>query len=103
RVAGRTKDFLRTGDGGWLSPGEAVDAVDPGRNSVIDFQVVQKPDRNLDILVVQRDDASAEADRAAVVETLDRIVNPPETPTIRRVDHIPLTPGGKLRTLVAER
>lgn len=103
RVAGRTKDFLRKGGGGWLSPGEAVDAVAPGDNSVIDFQVVQKADRTLDIVVMQRDTPSADADRAAIVATLDRIVEPPQTPTIRRVDHIPLTPGGKLRTLVSER
>ena len=73
----------------------------PGPDSVIDFQVVQGEDDRLRILVVQRDTPAAEADRERIVETFERLVQPPERPTIERVGHIPLTPGGKLRTLIS--
>ncbi len=102
RVAGRSRDFLRTAAGTLISPGEAVAAAAPGENSIIDFQVVQAKDRRLRIHVVQRDGDTAEADRDRLVATFERLVEPPERPSIERVDHIVLTPGGKLRTLVVE-
>jgi phenylacetate-coenzyme A ligase PaaK-like adenylate-forming protein len=103
RVAGRANDFLRTAEGTLVSPGEAVAAARIGHDSIIDFQVVQANDRRLRILVVQRESATEQADRERLVETFARIVHPPERPSIERVDHIALTPGGKLRTLVVER
>lgn len=103
RVAGRTHDFLRTVSGTLVSPAEAVDAAAPGSNSVIDFQIVQSADGCLTIFVVQRDSPTAEADRERIAGTFERLVQPPERPRIERVDHIALTPGGKLRTLVSER
>jgi phenylacetate-CoA ligase len=102
RVVGRAHDFLRTASGTLVSPAQAVEAVAPGANGVIDFQVVQRADGRLNVLVVHRDSPTAAADRERIVSTLERLVHPPERPTIERVDHIPLTPGGKLRTLVSE-
>jgi phenylacetate-CoA ligase len=102
-VAGRTGDFLRTAAGTLFSPAQAVEAVAPGTNSVIDFQVVQAADGRLRIVVVQRDSATAESDRERIATTFDRLVQPPERPRVERVAHIALTPGGKLRTLVSER
>jgi hypothetical protein len=52
---------------------------------------------------VQRDSPTTEADRERIASTFERLVQPPERPRIERVDHIALTPGGKLRTLVSER
>ncbi len=101
-VAGRTHDFLRTASGALMSPAQAVAAAAPGTGSVVDFQVIQGEDARLRILVVQRDAPTAEADRERIVETFERLVQPPERPTIERVGHIPLTPGGKLRTLISE-
>jgi phenylacetate-CoA ligase len=100
RVVGRTTDVLRTASGATVSPAEAVKAAAPGRGSVIDFQVVQRDDGRLDIFVVQRDVATADADRERLAETFQRLVEAPDRPRVERVDHIALTPGGKLRTLV---
>jgi len=102
-VVGRTHDVLRTSSGTLLTPGEAVTIVAPGSNSVIDFQVVQRADARLTIFVVQRDGPTAESDRARIATTFEQLVQTPERPRVERVDHIPLTPGGKLRTLVSER
>jgi phenylacetate-CoA ligase len=101
-VAGRTRDFLRTSTGALVGPREAVAAVNPGPNSVIDFQAIQREDRSLTVLVVQRDLPSAEADREQIAAVLQELVQPPERPQVDRVDHIALTPGGKLRTIVNE-
>jgi phenylacetate-CoA ligase len=103
RVAGRTDDFIRTASGTLVSPSEAVAAVEPGANSVIDFQVVQRADARLEILVVQRDTATAASDRERIADILHRLVQPTERPHVKRVESIALTPGGKLRTLVRER
>jgi phenylacetate-CoA ligase len=102
KVVGRTQDVLRTASGAFLTAGQAVHAAAPGENSVIDFQVRQGADSRLHILVVQHDSPSAQADRERLAAVFDRIVEPPEPPRVERVDHIALTPGGKLRTLVAE-
>jgi phenylacetate-CoA ligase len=102
KVTGRTNDFLRTASGSLVSPAQAVEAVAPGTNTVIDFQVVQSASGALTIFVVQRDAPEAGADRERIVSTFERLVQPAERPRIERVDHIALTPGGKLRTLVAE-
>jgi phenylacetate-CoA ligase len=101
-VAGRTRDFLRTATGELVGAHEAVEAVGPGTNSVIDFQVIQRGDRRLTILAVQRDVSSAEADRERIAEVFEELVGPPERPHVERVDSIALTPGGKLRTIVSE-
>jgi len=103
RVVGRTSDVLVTANGTHVVPGQAVAAVSPGNNSIVDFQVVQGADWSLRIRVVQRDTSSAEADRAMIAQLFGRMVGSPALPVVERVDHIPLTPGGKLRTLVTER
>lgn len=103
RVVGRTHDFLRTASGSLLSPAQAVEVAALGSTSVIDFQVVQAADDRLRIFVVQRDTPSADIDRQELADRFDRLVQPPDRPQIERVDHIALTPGGKLRTLVSER
>jgi hypothetical protein len=100
RVAGRTPDFLRTATGGLVSPEQVVAAVRPGTGSVIDVQVIQAGDRNITIQLVQRDEPGAEGDRERVVAALGEIVGPPSCPEVVRVEQIPLTPGGKLRTIV---
>jgi hypothetical protein len=69
--------------------------------SVIDFQVIQDAQARLRILVVQRDTQRMEADRRAIASIMEELVRPPERPRVERVDQIPLTPGGKVRTLVA--
>lgn len=101
-VVGRTNDVLRTSSGTLVTPAQAVEAVAPGSNSVIDFQVVQGADARLAIRVVQRDSPTADSDRERLVAVFEGLVQPPARPTVERVDHIPLTPGGKLRTLVSE-
>jgi len=67
------------------------------------FQVRQAADRSLRIPVVLRDSPTAESDReSSIATTIAHLVMPPAAPVIERVGHIPLTPGGKLRTLVTE-
>ena len=100
-VAGRTNDFLRTRSGELVSQRQAVEAVQPGSNSVLDFQVTQHEDARLTVLVIQRDSPSAEADRERVAAILQNLVQPPGQVQVDRVDHIALTPGGKLRTIVS--
>ena len=102
RVVGRANDVLLTVGGGLITPAQAVDAVSPGTNSIVDFQVVQHADAALHIRVVQRDQPSAAADRDKIALIFDQLVQPPTPAVVERVDHIPLTPGGKLRTLVRE-
>lgn len=99
-VAGRSADLLRGASGAEITPGDAVAAVAPGSDSILDFQVAQQADGRLRILVVQRDAPSAAADRERIATIFERLVAPPERPAVERVEHIPLTPGGKLRTLV---
>jgi hypothetical protein len=70
-------------------------------NSVLDFQVTQHDDARLTVLVIQRDLPSAEADRERVAAVLQDLVQPPGQVQVDRVDHIALTPGGKLRTIVS--
>ncbi|HWP70653.1 MAG TPA: hypothetical protein VNM36_06125 [Gemmatimonadaceae bacterium] len=100
RVVGRTSDVLVTRDGSHITPAQAVEAVSPGTNSIVDFQVAQADDASLQIRVVQRDIPSIEADRETIARTFERLVQPATPPRVERVDHIPLTPGGKLRTLM---
>jgi hypothetical protein len=100
-VAGRTNDFLRTRAGELVSQRQAVEAVRPGSNSVLDFQVTQHEDARLTALVIQRDSDSAEADRERVGAILEELVQPPAPVQVDRVEQIALTPGGKLRTIVS--
>ncbi len=102
RVVGRINDVLRSASGALVTPAQAVEAVGPGGNSVIDFQVVQRADGECRVLVVQRESPAAAADRERLAETIERLVQSRVRPTVERVDHIPLTPGGKIRTLVTE-
>jgi phenylacetate-CoA ligase len=101
-VAGRTRDFLRTASGELVSPHQAVEAVGPAMDRVVDFQVIQDEDRRLRILVVQRDSPLSEADRERIATILEQLVQPPERPLVNPVDQIALTPGGKLRTIVSD-
>ena len=101
-VAGRTRDFLRTRNGSLIGPRDAIDAVLPAAQSVIDMQVIQAADGALRILVVQRDTQNAELDRARIAKTFDVLIAPREVPRVERVEQIALTPGGKLRTIVSE-
>lgn len=101
-VAGRARDFLRTADGRLVGAAEAAEAAAVGDDSIVDFQVRQASDRRLRLLVVQRDVASAASDRDRLAATFERLVSPPERPAVERVAQIPLTPGGKLRTVVVE-
>jgi len=98
---GRSHDVLRTASGTEVTPAEAVAAVLPGAGTLVDFQVTQRADRRLAVLVVQREGPETAADRERVARVLDRLVRPPEPPAVERVASIPLTPGGKLRTLVS--
>jgi phenylacetate-coenzyme A ligase PaaK-like adenylate-forming protein len=99
-VTGRTRDFLRTQSGALVGPGQAVEALRPVMDSVIDFQVIQDAQARLRILVVQRNTHRMEADREAIASIMEELVRPPERPRVERVDQIALTPGGKLRTLI---
>lgn len=99
---GRDTDRLVTASGGFVTPAQVVALVRPGTGSIVDFQVRQAADRTVQIAVVQRDTDTTASDRAAMVDAIARLVDPPRVPTVQRVDHITLTPGGKLRTLVTE-
>ncbi len=100
-VAGRARDVLRTAAGASVGPRQAVEAMRPVMASVVDFQAIQEADRSLQILLVQRDLPRAAADRETVATIFDRLVAPPRPTRVERVDSIALTPGGKLRTIVA--
>jgi phenylacetate-CoA ligase len=101
QVVGRSDDFLRTASGGLISPGQVVDAVEPGAPGVIDFQVIQDEDARLRVLVVQDDDSDPDRERERVAAVLTSLVQPPERPRVERVEGIPVTPGGKIRTIVS--
>ncbi len=101
-VAGRSRDVLRTANGGTVDPRQVVEAVRPGPDgSVLDIQVEQDPQSRLVARVMQRPSPRQEADRARIAAILHELVHPPEPPRVERVDQIPLTPGGKLRTIVS--
>ncbi len=101
-VAGRSSDVLRTPTGGTVGPRQVVDAVRPGPDSsVLDIQVEQDPRSRLVARVMQRPSPRQEADRERIASILHELVHPPEPPRVERVDQIPLTPGGKLRTIVS--
>jgi hypothetical protein len=70
-------------------------------NSIVDFQAQQDAHGRLRILVVQREMPSCAQDRERMADAFDRTVEPPAPTVVERVDRIPLTPGGKLRTIVA--
>jgi phenylacetate-CoA ligase len=99
-VTGRTRDFLRTRSGSNVGPRQAVEALQPVMDRIIDFQVVQDAQARLRILVVQRNTQAMEADREVIASIFEGLVQPPERPRVERVDQIALTPGGKLRTLI---
>ncbi len=99
-VTGRTRDFLRTRSGARVGPRQAVEALRPVMERVIDFQVIQDAQARLRILVVQRDTQRTEADRETIASIMEELIQPPERPQVERVDQIALTPGGKLRTLI---
>lgn len=100
-VTGRARDFLRTPSGTLVGPRQAVEALRPVMDRVIDFQVTQDAQARLTILVVQRETPRMLADREAIATIMGELLRPPERPRIQQVDQIALTPGGKLRTLVA--
>ncbi len=100
-LLGRAHDFLRTRSGESLSAELVAEAVGPTTESVIDFQVTQDDRKCLTILVVQRDSPSPEPYRERIAATLDGLVDPPDPPEVKRVDQLPLTQGGKVRTLVS--
>jgi hypothetical protein len=54
------------------------------------------------VLVVQRHAPTAAADREQAAAAVQRLLELPERPRVEQVPFIPLTPGGKLRTLVRE-
>lgn len=99
-VVGRRNDVLVSAAGAIITPAQAVDAVAPGAGSIVDFQVTQDAEGRVRVAVVQRDLASAAADRDAVAVAVQRLLQSPLRPAVERVGHIALTPGGKLRTLV---
>jgi phenylacetate-CoA ligase len=103
RVIGRSNDFLRRPDGEPVTPSQVVDAVmtaaDPG---LVDLQVIQDGDRRLRALVVQRESPPPEPERERIAAALAGLVDPPEKPLIERVESIPVTPGGKVRTVISE-
>ena len=100
-VVGRDDGFLRTRGGDLVTPGQVVELVRSSTEGVIDFQVIQDEDASLRVLVTQRDSLPTEPDRERIALALGELVEPPEPPRVERVDLIPLTPGGKLKTLVS--
>ena len=99
-IVGRDDGFLLTGSGDVVTPKEVVDLVRSATESVIDFQVIQDEDTGLRVLVTQRDAPPSETDRERIAAALGELVQPPAPPRVERVEGIPLTPGGKLKTLV---
>jgi phenylacetate-CoA ligase len=101
-VAGRATDVL-VGPGGIAAgPREVVEAVRPGlASSIVDVQVEQDVDGRMIARLVQRPSPHAQADRARAGEALRALVGAVEPLRVERVDHIALTPGGKLRTVVS--
>jgi phenylacetate-coenzyme A ligase PaaK-like adenylate-forming protein len=100
-VAGRAQDVLRSASGDAIGPRQVIDAMRPAMDGVVDFQAIQDADGRLRVLVVQRDSPPPEATRERIAAIFEQLVQPPEAPQVERVDHIALTPGGKLRTLVS--
>ena len=101
-VAGRAGDVLRGPRGAMAGPRDVIDAVRPGlASSIVDVQVEQDEERRMLVRVVQRIGPAADADRARAAEAVRALVGADEPPRVDRVDAIALTPGGKLRTVIA--
>jgi phenylacetate-CoA ligase len=100
-VVGRSDGFLRTRRGELLSPGQVVDAVRSRTDGVIDFQVIQEEDARVRVLVVQQDAPPPDPDRERIAAALSELVEPPEPPRVDRVELLPISPGGKVKTLVS--
>jgi len=102
RVTGRIGDVLRTAGGELLDPPQVARAAAIGDDSVVDFQVIQSADLGLRLRVVQRAAPTVEADRQRLATLLEDLVGPPRPIVVERLPSLPLTPGGKVRTVIAE-
>ncbi|HEY7090584.1 MAG TPA: hypothetical protein VH518_20970 [Tepidisphaeraceae bacterium] len=101
-VTGRSRDFFQTPAGEVIGPRQAADALAPVMGSLIDFQIVQDPQRHLKVSVLQRDTPHTDSDREKVASIINDLVQPPQRPVVERVEKIAVTPGGKLRTFIVQ-
>lgn len=99
KVVGRKLDMLRTRNGRTL-PGEFFPHLLKDVAGVRRFQVIQERLDLLVMLVVAGPEFGAEQE-AGIRRELARVLGPSMELVIRRVDDIPLTPGGKLRVTIS--
>lgn len=101
RLVGRNNELVHTVDGRRLMPEVVSKVLTSERSSVLEYQIVQRPDASLDVQVIQRDAAAAQH-RQLIAAELDRLLGRAGMTRVERVDRIPVNRGGKLRHIVSE-
>jgi phenylacetate-CoA ligase len=96
-LIGRSNDVLVKGDGTVLLPGFVTDLMEDVLESVVEYRVLQRADRSIQVSVVQRDEPPPEETQRTIASRLDALVGLPGATQVERVDGIPLLGADKLR------
>jgi phenylacetate-CoA ligase len=100
-LVGRSNSILRTPAGGLVAPTVVGSVVDDAAESVVEYQLVQRPDLRLELKVVQRDSPSPEQVRADLAAALDRAISFDGGTTVERVATIERSVHGKFNFIVS--
>jgi phenylacetate-CoA ligase len=101
RLVGRANELISRADGTRVAPEAVSRVLTSARASVLEYQIVQRPDRHLDVQVVQRDEPDPNHYRDLIACELDRLLGSPGMTGVERAERIPASPGGKLRHIVS--
>jgi len=100
-LVGRSNSILRTPAGGLVAPTVVGRVVDDAAESVLEFQLFQRPDLRLELKVVQRDSPSPEQVRADLAAALDRAIGFDGGTTVERVAAVERSAHGKFNFIVS--
>jgi len=94
-VAGRSEDAFVAADGRLIPlPSTIVDDL----SGLVEAQIAQLGPGRFEVRVVPGHGFDAAANRAHVLDNVERLVGPGQDVTIRQMDRVPRSPAGKLKT-----
>lgn len=94
-VAGRSEDAFVAADGRLIPlPSTVIDDL----AGIDEAQIAQLAPGRFEVRIVPGRGFDADANRAQVLRNIDRLIGPGQDVTIRRMDRIPRSRSGKLRT-----
>jgi phenylacetate-CoA ligase len=102
RFVGRLFDVLVGARGRLVIPELLAAVLSRAGESVVEFEVVQRPDLSVDVRVVQRDQPPPEEARERIAAELDALLEMPGASRVQRVDEIRMEGDAKYRRIYSE-